>query len=255
LEGDSNRAYIRALVKFFNMKGWDGLGLNFRSCSGVPNNLLRSYHSGETEDIHQVIQHIVSLGKYDEVVIAGFSLGGNVTFKYLGEQGKNVHPIISKAVGVSVPVDLTSCSHELAKWKNAIYQRSFMNSLKEKLVHKKDKFANEINFDALFKATTFYEFDNEYTAPVHGFKNAEDYWKQSSSKPYLPEIKVPTLLVNAKNDTFLSDQCYPIDIAKQHKYIHLEMPEKGGHVGFMEHNPDGFYWVEKRIWNFIDQKA
>lgn len=251
LEGSADRPYIRGVVKIMNDNGWDGVGLNFRGCSGESNLLPRAYHSGETEDLGFVLDTLISTGKYQEIAIVGFSLGGNVVLKYVGENGSAIDPCIKKAVGVSVPIHLASSSDEISSWNNRPYLLRFLKTLKAKTFAKKDILPDYIDLEAVKSAKDFVDFDGAATAPIHGFSSALDYYTRSSSKQFLDQIQIPTLLLNAKDDSFLSDLCYPLELAKNHPYFHLEIPAHGGHVGFVSFQSNGYYWSETRIRDFL----
>jgi predicted alpha/beta-fold hydrolase len=225
----------KALIK----NGFDVLAWNYRGCSGEMNNQPRFYHSGATDDLHEVVQHAIATRNYHHINLIGFSLGGNLTLKYLGEQWPELNKI-SQAVAISVPLDLTSSSMELAKPKNWIYTQRFLKSLKRKIIDKRKKmnFPLAINFNSI---ATLIDFDDQVTAPLHGFKNALDYYAQSSSLQYLRNIKCKTLIINAKNDPFLSPACYP---EPENPLISVLYPDHGGHVGFTLFNSNGLYWSE-----------
>lgn len=235
LEGNSERAYARGIVKQANLNGWDAGVFNQRGCSGEANRLITSYHSGKTDDLHEVIQFLISQKTYQRIHLIGFSLGGNITLKYLGEQSNSLSSIIHSAVAVSTPIDLESSSKELAKRINRIYMNRFLKSLRIKTKQKLEAFPNcGISLYDLNKCENFSDFDNLYTAPIHGFKNATDYWRKCSSKQFLHDIKIPTLLINALDDPFLDDSCFPTEIAKDSNSFHLIIPKHGGHVGFID---------------------
>ncbi|MCB0279637.1 MAG: alpha/beta fold hydrolase [Calditrichaeota bacterium] len=248
LEGNSSRTYITAMVSILNSIGWDCLAWNFRSCSGQMNRLLRFYHNGDIADLATVISNAES--SYDQIVLIGFSMGGNVTLNYLSRFESPSRKII-KAIVFSVPCDLKGSCDELAKAKNFIYLKRFLIKLKEKIVEKEKQFPNKISSDHYSKIKNFEDFDNRYTAPLHGFKNAQDYWEKGSSLPHLNQISIPTYMINAKNDPFLSDSCYPIEIADANPNLYLEMPASGGHVGFIEFNQDRQYWSERRVLDLL----
>ncbi len=251
LEGSASRPYIKAPIRLFNQNGWDGMGLNFRGCSGFANRKLRAYHTGETGDLRYILKTILSEGVYKEIVLIGFSLGANVILKYLGEESGNLSGSIKKAVVFSVPCELESASRQLAKWNNAMYMKKFMTALKTKIKAKEHLVTDNIDLKAVYQSNTFEDFDNAFTAPVFGFRDALDYWKQSSSKPFLDKINIPFLIINASDDSFLSKECYPFEIAEQNHFCHLEVPNNGGHVGFVSPDENGFYWSEKRALNFV----
>jgi predicted alpha/beta-fold hydrolase len=252
LEGCSSRKYVLGMVHIFNAAGMDTVSLNFRGCSGEPNKNLRFYHSGETEDLHTVVQYLASLKKYKAIHLVGFSLGGNVTLKYLGEQGAQAAALIRSAVAISVPCDLKSGAAELEKKHNIIYMQRFIRDLGYKLLLKERQFPGSIRLDNYAEVKSFRQFDDRYTAPMHGFKDALTYWEQCSSLNYLPGIRVPALLINAKDDPFLGKACYPYEIAAASPYLFLETPRQGGHVGFVKFGGD-FYWSEKRALAFLQE--
>lgn len=238
LESNSKAHYIQRLVHALNAEGIDVIAMNFRGCSGEPNRLIRSYHSGETDDLRQVIAHILEKQKYDALGLIGFSLGGNVILKYLGEEGERAP--VNGAVAISVPCDLGASARKLAKGFNRVYMQRFLRQLFQK-IQSKNVLLNAGFDEALFKQMrTFEEFDGHYTGPVHGFKSAEDYWGRCSSKQFIESICRPTLLINAQNDPFLTPECYPISEARSNKNVFLETPQHGGHVGFSELNVRGF---------------
>ncbi len=251
LGADSHRPYITGMVHALNKKGFDALAWNFRGFSGVPNKTVKMTHAGATHDLDAVIQHALSLKKYKAIVLIGFSLGGNITLKYLGEQGKGIHPQIVKAVTFSVPCHLASSAQHIGKFSNKIYMYRFMLLLRNYIQTKSKFLHGEIDDSDLQEISNFKQFDNRYVAPLHGFKDAEDYWKQSSCEQYLENIKVPTLLVNAKDDPFLPEECFPIQKAKKNPNLFLEIPSQGGHVGFVTLQWGNEYWSEKRALDFI----
>lgn len=252
LEGSADRPYIRGIIKVMNEAGWDGVGLNFRGCSGTPNRLARGYHSGETGDLGFLVQRMIDTEEYDEIAIVGFSLGGNVTLKYLGEQGANLHPVVKRAVAISTPVDLKSCSLELQKLRNWPYLNSFLKSLKQKLKDKESMLNAVIDLNKAYKVRNFFQYDDLVTAPLHGFDNAVDYYTKSSSLQYIPNIKIPVLLINAKNDSFLSEKSYPKELAGTSDLFHLEVPDFGGHVGFVSRALKNYYWIDLRVKSFLN---
>lgn len=249
LEGNSNRKYVIGMVNALNKNNWDALAYNFRGCSGEPNRLVKSYHSGYTDDMAEVIQYAGKKQKYKEIALIGFSIGGNMTLVYLGRD--NVDPMVKKAAVLSVPCNLKDSSECLSRLKNRIYMKRFLIMFHKKIKAKMAFMPEQIN-DAGFKEIkNFKDFDDRYTAPIHGFKNALDYWKKCSSNQFIPDIKIPTIIINAKDDPFLSESCYPVEESKSNKNITLEIPGSGGHVGFISFNKEKIYWSEKRIIEFI----
>jgi predicted alpha/beta-fold hydrolase len=241
------------MVRAVNRSGWDVLAWNMRGCSGEPNKKLRFYHSGATEDLNAVIKHVIDRGEHDVIGLVGFSLGGNLTLKYLGERGQKVDPAITRAVACSVPCDLRAGAVQMAKLANRIYMIRFLRMLHEKVKTKMVIMPAKISDRGYRRIKTFKDFDDRYTAPIHGFRDAEDYWSQASSKPYLSNITIPALLVNAENDPFLSKPCYPIKEAAASSSFFLEIPKSGGHVGFISFNKSGEYWFESRVVSFLNE--
>jgi predicted alpha/beta-fold hydrolase len=251
LEGSSNSSYIKGMVKESNGNGLDAVAINFRGCSGDQNNTFGSYHSGSTEDVAQVVKHLKNVDKYEEIFLVSYSLGANVMLKYMGEEGDQ--SLVKASVAVSVPSNLEDCAVKLEKWYNKAYLIAFLRSLRKKVVAKCKTHPNHIiNLKAVLKATSFTDFDNEFTAPAHGFKNAQDYWDRSSCQQFLSQIKQPTLIINALDDPFLTPSCYPYSEATNSKFLFLETPRKGGHVGFVSKifSTDAF-WHEKRTISFF----
>jgi uncharacterized protein len=251
LEGSSYRHYMIGMATMLNRQGWDALAWNYRSCSGEPNRRLRMYHNGSIDDLDFVVRHALSKGSYDAIALVGFSLGGNLTLLYLGTKGTELDSRIQKAVAFSAPCDLRASAQELARPKNAFYMRQFLRSLHEKIRAKMALMPDVINDDGFERIRNFKDFDDRYTAPIHGFKDAEDYWARCSSGPLLPRIAIPTLIVNALDDPFLANGCYPVVQAENSGQVSLEMPSSGGHVGFVEFNRDGSYWSERRALEFL----
>lgn len=249
LEGNTSRAYVRGMVRAVRRAGWDALAWNYRGCSGEPNRLLRSYHSGASDDLAVVLDHVASLDRYDTVMLIGFSLGGNITLKYLGERGDAAHELVRAAVAFSVPTDLASSAHRLAERGNAIYMRRFMATLRGKMRAKAALFPPTLSLDGIDRVRTFLEFDDRYTAPIHGFRDGADYWARASSRPLIPGIRRPALLVNALDDPFLTPQCMPFEEARASEHFFFEAPAHGGHVGFMQSWSE--YWAERRALEFL----
>jgi len=255
LEGSSESHYMISTTNHLKNKGLDTVCFNLRSCSGEDNLLLSTYHSGKTEDIDFVVNYLLDHYEYKNIVIIGFSLGGNLTLKYLGEKSDQISPIIKGGIAVSVPIDIASAEKEMDKLKNKLYLEVFFKTMKTKVLEKAFKFPEfQLDKEQLFKATKFKHLEHLYTVPVFGFESPEDYWEKASSKPFIPEIKIPTLLINAKDDTFLSKECYPIEEAQNSAFFFLEIPNYGGHVGFMSSfKPKENTWLEKRIARFIKE--
>lgn len=250
LEGSADRSYMRGMARALVRRGWDVCAWNLRACSGDLNRRVATYHSGKTEDLDRVVEHVFDQD-YATAALLGFSLGGNITLKYLGERGGTVDERIRGAVAFSTPVDLKASSHQIGRITNWHYTQYFLRSLREKIRRKAERHTDGVRTDALAHIRTLRDFDDAYTAPLNGFRDADTYYREASSKPLLHQVVVPTLLVNAANDPFLSDTCYPTDVAEDHPHLTLEVPDSGGHVGFVSLDNTGEYWSERRAASFL----
>lgn len=246
LTSGSDRAYMRGMAAACFAEGWDVWAVNFRGCGGEMNRQLRSYHSGFTEDLPSILQHLQKQ-EYESLFAVGFSMGGNILLKFLGEQGAAVKGIIRRAVAISVPVDLAGSAEQLQKKRNHVYLRRFLKALKQTASAKRDLMPSEMRENnALWQAKNFWAFDEYFTAPVNGFASAEAYWAAASSLPLLPQIAVPTLLISAYDDPFLPQSCYP---TIGNPKLHTHYTRFGGHVGFYEGK--GKVWTEKYVPAFL----
>jgi uncharacterized protein len=255
LEGNSRQAYIQGMARALIARGWDVFAWNFRGCSGEPNRLLRFYHSGATEDLDVVVSYALSLPCYERIALVGFSLGGNLILKYLGEHADHLDPRVDAAVAMSAPCDLAASAARLAAPENRIYMRRFLRTIRRKIQEKSARFPGRISLEKLATSRTFAELDEHYTAPLHGFRGADDYWQKASSQPLLRQIRVPTLIVNAANDPFLAGGCFPYEEASSSASVYLETPSSGGHVGFITFNRQGELWSEQRCCAFLNAKG
>lgn len=248
LEGDSSRPYIQGMASVFSSNGWDVLAWNCRSCSGEMNRAQRMYHHGVSDDLDSVVQHALKEG-YQKLVLIGFSMGGSITLKYLGEHSHQLPAEVSRAVVFSVPCDLGASARALSEKGNAFYRKRFLRKLGKKIRAKASQLPGVIDCEGFEKIEHFPEFDGRFTAPLHGFKDADDFYQQASANRYIPSITVPTLIVNAKNDPMLPESCYPVELAREHPFVYLEIPEKGGHVGFSLAR-QSTNWAEQRALEF-----
>lgn len=254
LEGHSRKKYVLGMARMATDAGYDAVCWSQRSCSGEPNRLVRGYHSGETGDLHTVITHCLNTGRYDDIALIGFSMGGNQILKYLGENPARVPNQIKAAATFSVPCDLSATERVIARPSMRIYLEYFMIGLRRKVREKSDIFPKSVDPAQLRGITSLRDFDDRYTAPANGFADAADYYARSSCAQFLKDIRVPTLLVNAKNDPFLPSRCYPVDEATANPNFFLEMPRHGGHVGFVQFGTDNVYWSEQRAQRFLAQR-
>lgn len=250
LEGCSRNGYIRGMAGALVAAGWDVLAWNFRGCGGEMNRLPRFYHSGETGDLRTVVARAAE--RYSSIVLIGFSLGGNVTLKYLGEAPP--HANVAAAAAVSAPIDLASCAAAIdSRRGNRVYLRRFLSTLIAKAEAKALRFPEQLDALGARRVRTIAEFDERFTAPLHGFRDAADYWARSSARQFLPGIRVPTLLLNAQDDPFLSATCFPEDEAASNPHLFVEAPAHGGHVGFLDFAGGLRHWAEHRIVEFLPE--
>jgi predicted alpha/beta-fold hydrolase len=247
LEGSSASPYARGMLQAINAQGWRGVVMHFRGCSGEPNRLPRAYHSGETKDIAAIIHLLRAREPQTPLVALGYSLGGNVLLKWLGESGTN-NPLTA-AAAISVPLELAKTSQRLQKGFSKIYQRHLLQSLRKKMVAKKP---DNVMLTELKMLRSLQEFDDKFTAPMHGFTGAQDYYSQSSSRQFLKKIAIPTLLIQAVDDPFLTPDMIPA-AAELAACLQLEVTASGGHVGFVMGNTPWRpqYWLEQRIPEFL----
>ncbi|MFK7980376.1 MAG: YheT family hydrolase [Saprospiraceae bacterium] len=253
LEGDAGRPYVQGMIKLFNQNGYDGVGMNFRGCSGEINRSLQMYHSGDIRDVSFALDYIGTNYDYREVVLIGFSLGGSITLNYVGRKGTKINPLLKKAIAVSTPVDLVKSATKLdeGKFNKLVYVRRFLKKLYEKVELKEAQYPGTFDLKKIKKYTTFYGFDDAVTAKVNGFTSALDYYTKASSLPFLQNTAIPTYILSAKNDSFLSETSYPFAVAESNPNIYLEVPEKGGHVGFPQFGKNGVYYAEERALDFV----
>lgn len=250
LEGSSSAHYIRGLLSQASRRGWRGLALNFRGCSGDMNRLVRSYHSGETGDLDELIRRVQP--EADRIVLTGCSLGGNVLVKWLGEKGDSLPPQLRAAAALSVPFDLAACARTLdgpGLWRR-IYRARFLRTLKRKSLLKHARFPEAFDARRVRVARTLQEFDEAVTAAVHGFASAPDYYAQSSSGPWLEKVRLPLLVLSAEDDPFIPAASLPRSL--RNPRITLEITQRGGHLGFVEGPPfRPRFYAERRAVEFL----
>jgi predicted alpha/beta-fold hydrolase len=255
LEGHSRRKYVLGMVKAAREHGLDAVAMNFRGCSGEPNRKVTMYHSGWTRDLHEALLMVASMGRYRSVHLVGFSLGGNVILKYLGENPKIIPQVVHAAAAISVPCDLEDSARALARPQCALYTRYLLDQLRKKIIEKSRLFPGALDIKGVEKLRTFRQFDDRFTAPLHGFRDALDYWRRSSSRQYLPGIDRRTCIINAANDPFLGPRCYPAREVRANESLTLLTPSTGGHVGFVGSGRGGMYWSEWVTMRFLLHQA
>jgi len=240
LEGSTASHYARALAAGALERGWRCVVPHFRGCSGEPNRKPRAYHSGDSEELDWILRRL------EPDFAVGVSLGGNVLLKWLGEQGARAR--LRRAAAVSAPLDLAAAGRALDRGFNRqVYTRAFLSSMKRNALAKLERFPGLFSVPRVRGATTLYEFDDAVTAPLHGFRDADDYWARASSAPWLEHIRVPTLVLNARNDPFLPEAALQRATRKAAPAVLLEFPRSGGHVGF----PGRRGWLARRVLEFL----
>ncbi|MHB8915738.1 MAG: YheT family hydrolase [Thiobacillus sp.] len=253
LEGSSSSSYARSLMHMVQARGWNGVVAHFRGTSGEDNRLPRAYYAGDSEEIERILRHVKSRHPTQTLYAVGVSLGGNALLKWLGEAGESARKLVGAAAAVSAPVDLAAAGNALDMGFNqSVYTARFLYTLKAKALRKAAQYPGLLDVEAIRAATTFREFDTLVTARLHGFVDADDYWRKVSSKPWLKYIRVPTLVLNAKNDPFLPADALP-DVDEVSKDVMLEQPQTGGHVAFPSGPfPGNVRWLPTKLFQFFD---
>lgn len=254
LEGSSSSHYARAMLAHIESLGWSGAVPHFRGCSGELNRAPRFYHSGDSHEIdwilHRLAVHPLARNARG-FFAAGISLGGNALLRWLGEFAEDTH-FVSAACAVSAPLDLAAGGAALSRGVNLVYTRAFLQTLKPKCLQKLEQFPGLFDRDRMLNARNLYEFDNVVTAPLHGYRDTNDYWHRASARHVLSAIQVPTLVLNARNDPFLPARYLPRQASAS---VLLEYPAQGGHVGFVSGRPPGHLgWLPRRVVRFLSEQ-
>lgn len=252
LEGSSRSHYAQAIAQYFRARGWIVVIAHFRGCSGFPNRMARAYYSGDAEDVAFIFKTVRSRVPHARWHSVGVSLGGNAMLKYIGTHPDDVTWLIASAA-VSVPLDLVACGARLSDtWYGRLYSRHFLKTMKAKVSEKARRFPGNIDVMRLAQIKSLREFDDMYTAPMHGYKNALDYWTRASSKPVLQNVTLPTLVLNARNDPFVPGPSLP-DSYDCSDHVMLHQPAEGGHVGFVTGRfPGTLSWLPMRVARFFE---
>ncbi|HVG05060.1 MAG TPA: alpha/beta fold hydrolase [Burkholderiaceae bacterium] len=257
LEGDSQSHYARSTMRWFADRGWRGLVVHFRGCSGEPNRLPRAYHSGDSDEGDWILRAVCKRWPNARLYAVGISLGGNMLAKWAGERERDAG-FVAAAASIGSPLDLAAGGAALGRGVNMIYTRMFLATLKTKALAKLQKFpdiARDGDYTQRLRASrNLYQFDNEYTAPLHGFRNTEDYWDRASGKPWLPAVRIPYLVLNARNDPFVPAPSLPQpgDVSAA---VELEQPAEGGHIGFARGPwPGRIDFIAERLHRFFTQR-
>ncbi len=252
LEGDSQRPYVVNLMYEAERRGWRGLAPHFRGCSGEINRLPRAYHSGDAAEIDWILRRVKAESPDAPVYVAAISLGGNATMKWLGEQGADAAGIARAVAAISAPLDLMAAGEALEHGFCKLYTHNFLQTMKRKSLAKLAIHPGIFRREAALDARTLREFDNEITAPLHGYRDTDDYWTRGSAKPGLIDVRVPALVLNAKNDPFLPAAALP-SAHEVSSFVQRDFPEQGGHVGFLSGRfPGHGRWMSTRVFRFFE---
>lgn len=249
--GNTTRPYLLGGAKAFNSIGWDVLAWNHRGLSGEKNRLERMTIHGGSDELEAVVNHALTKDNYEEIVLVGYSKGANISLKYAGEKGEEIPDKVKKVIAVSCPTDLQGSVNAMGK--TGFYAERFKSKLLKFLKNRWELIDNQI-FREFDKYKYLDDFTNNYIAPLHGMKDAEEYYEQCAAAPYVPKIRIPAFILNAKNDPVLSESCAMLDVAKNSDYIFSEYPNYGGHCGFYASNPEGLYYGDKRMLEFVQDK-
>lgn len=249
LEGSSRSHYARALLRHLQQLGWAGAVVHFRGCGGLHNRQPRGYHAGDSHEIDWVIRRMQQLHPDRSRFAFGMSLGGNALLKWLGERGAEARTLLRAAAAASVPVDLPATGHSLDRGLNRwFYARHFLKTLRRK--------AGRLRPDQphLQQVSTLRDFDNHFTAPLHGFRDVDDYWQRASSRPWLRHVQLPTLLLQARNDPFMPASAQP-SAAELGTHVELQLLEQGGHAGFVSGRfPGHVNWLPQHVCQWLQRR-
>jgi len=254
LEGSSDSPYARTLMHRVRQRGWRGTVLNFRGCSGEPNRLPRAYHSGDSAEVNWVLRRLQPLRNGAPLYAAGVSLGGNALLKWLGETGDEAAGLVTRAAAVSAPVDLMAAGEALGRGFSLLYAKHFLATMKARAEAKHARFPGIFDVERMRRSRTLREFDDVVTAPLHGYRDTDDYWTRASSKPLLARIAVPTLLLNAEDDPFLPREALPRP-DEVSAAVRCHFPPRGGHVAFATGPfPGRIDWLPERLLHYFDHQ-
>jgi predicted alpha/beta-fold hydrolase len=258
LEGSSRAHYVRGLVSLALARGLAAAALHFRGCSGTPNRLARFYHSGDTGDLGAVAARLVAERPGRPIVVAGFSLGGNVVAKWFGDEGDGLPAEVRAGAVVSAPFDLDRCCTAIdgPGVMNLVYRERFLRQLRRKALAKAARFPGALDAERVRSARTLRAFDAAVTAPLHGFASAEDYYAHASSGPVLGRVRRPLLAISAEDDPMVPPDALPMEAARENPCFTLEVTPRGGHVAFVGGVPwRPSFFAEARAVEFLARQV
>jgi len=253
LEGGAGSHYARALLRALAARGYAGVIPHFRGCGGEANRLPRAYHSGDFEEVDALLHPIrARIAPARPLYAVGVSLGGSALLNWLGREEHRARERVAAAAAVSAPIDLTAAGIAIGRGLNVVYTRHFLASLKPKSLAMASRFPGRLDAARIRRVRSMWEFDDVVTAPLHGFAGADDYWRRASSRPWLRGVRVPTLVLNARNDPFIPAESLP-GPAEAGEHVRLEQPAEGGHAGFPAGRfPGHVDWLPRRLLHFFD---
>ena len=253
ITGSSHASYMRGMANIFLKENWSVLAWNMRGRGGQTSNWQKkNYHLGFTDDLRFIIDYAVYVRKFQEIVLVGFSMGGNISLKYLGEEYDRVLPHIKACVAFSAPIDAVSCGDLIDRTPQRLASYHLLRDMVRSISSKASLLSPIMDLNRFLKVKTWREFDEIYTAPVYGFDSVLEYRIKAGAKPLLPRIQIPTLLINAKDDPLLSPECCPDDkVMRNHPFLFCEFPDNGGHLGFVSFDKPGWIWSETRSLDFV----
>ena len=251
--GHTHRHYVLSLVKAFNAAGWDCLAWNYRGtgASDIQYKQLKFTTNNSTDELGWIIDYAIEKYHYNSIALSGYSMGGNLAALYLSREAEHVPPQVIGGAVFCAAIDLHGCTLSLDNPFNRIYTKHFLKKLIDLARAKHEQFPDKVDLSNIDEIKTFHDYDNRYTAPLIGFKDADDYYTTASASRYLEKLKLPLLMVNPKNDPFLGGDCYPVEFAKKSPYLYLEIPESGGHCGFITTGRDKLWWPAQRALDFL----
>ncbi len=247
LEGDSGRPYMLGMAKMFSENGFDVLAWNCRSCSGEMNRAFRLYNHGEIGDIETVLNHALKRRNYDEVVLVGFSMGGNVSLKFAAV---SQHPSVKKVIAFSAPLEMRTSTAILNHPSRFLYKSRFEKGILPKVKKKAELFPDLLSLAEVEAAQSWEDQQHLFFVRINGYASIDDFYERGSAVNFISKLTIPTLIVQAQNDPMLTPECSPIQLAENHRFIHLETPRFGGHCGFMLPNDKVHAWSEYRALEF-----
>lgn len=251
--GHTHRHYVLSLVKAFNANGWDCLAWNYRGTgsSDISYKQLKFTTNNSTDELGWVVNHAIKSSHYRKVALSGYSMGGNLVALYLSREAENIPSEVIGGAVFCAAIDLHGCTKSLDDPFNKIYTKHFLKKLINMVRIKHEQFPDKVDLSHINGIKTFHDYDNLYTAPLVGFRDADDYYTTASASRYLDRLRLPLLMVNPKNDPFLAGDCYPVEFAKKSPYLHLEIPASGGHCGFITTGHDRLWWPAQRALDFL----